>query len=490
MVFMSFFQNLAKVFKKRKEEPEKVKEIPAPKPKKRSYVLEEEKAKTKAREIILDAKDQAFEIKKRAEDEIKKRREELNQKASFFVQREEKILEKERGFEQKLKEVEKVRKEEVERLERIARLTKDEAKKLILKRLEDDLSQDLAKMIKNSQEKAREEGKRKAREILIEAMQKAATDYVTEYTVSQVKLPDEEMKGRIIGKEGRNIRAFEQATGVDVDLDEEGIIRLSSFDSVRREIARVALKRLIADGRIQPVRIEEIVKRTKKDIEKLMFEEGQKLAHRVGVYNLPQDKIALLGRFKYRFSYGQNMIAHTLEETRIGVAIAQEVGADVDTVRLGCLLHDIGKVVVDQEGSHVKVGVELLKKNGMPQAVVDCVAQHHEDTSFTSIESMIVNIADSISGARPGARFEDYQKYVQRLTELEDLAKSFKGVKEAYAFQAGRELRVVVSPDKIDDAKAQVLAQKIKKRIEEKVSFPGQVKVTVIRELRVVEVTK
>lgn len=486
----NFFQSLTKVFQKRKEKPEKVKEVQPPKVTREADVLEEEKAKTKVREIILDAKDQAFEIKRKAEEEIQRKEEFLDQKRSSIITREEKILEKEKELEQKLNEVEKIRKEEVERLERIAGLTKDEAKEVIFKRLEGDLSQDLAKMIKDSQEKAREEGEGKAKEILVDAMQKAATDYVAEYTVSQVKLADEEMKGRIIGKEGRNIRAFEQATGVDVDLDEEGVISLSSFDSVRREIARVALQRLIADGRIQPVRIEEIVKRTKKDIEKLMFEEGQKLAHRVGVYNLPQDKIALLGRFKYRFSYGQNMIAHTLEETRIGVAIAQEVSADVNTVRLGCLLHDIGKIITDEDGSHVKIGVELLKKNGMPKAVVDCVAQHHEDIPFTSIEAMIVNIADSISGARPGARFEDYQKYVQRLRELEDLTKSFKGVKNAYAFQAGRELRVAVSPEEVNDAQAKVLAHKIRKKIEKVGSFPGQVKVTVIREMRVIETTK
>lgn len=486
---MKFFQDLLHVFKKKeKEEKPRLKEAVLERKKPKPVSLDEEEVKAKAREIILDAKDQAFEIKRKAEREIEEKEQLLNQQLSSMTVREEKILEKEGQLEQGLQEVETVRREEVERLERIARLTKEEAKGLIFKRLEKDLSYDLAKMIKDAEDKAREQSEKKAREVLVEAMQKAATDYVAEYTVSQVQLPDEEMKGRIIGKEGRNIRAFEQATGVDVDLDEEGIIRLSSFDPVRREIARVALQKLIADGRIQPVRIEEIVERTEKDIEKIMFEEGQSLAHKVGVYNLPRDKVALLGRFKYRFSYGQNMIVHTLEETQIGVAIAQEVGADVNTVRLGCLLHDIGKVVSDEEGSHVKVAVDLLKKNGMPRAVIDCVAQHHEDLPFTSLEAMIVNIADSISGSRPGARFEDYQRYLKRLTELEEIATSFKGVKKAYAFQAGRELRVAVSPEKIDDAEIKVLAHKIKKKIEKQTSFPGQVKVTVIREVRVVEV--
>ncbi|MBL7159834.1 ribonuclease Y [Candidatus Microgenomates bacterium] len=501
---MNFFKNLTNVFRKKKKEPEKIEEkkvlekkepekikpVSIPQPKKKVSLVEEELARAKAREIILDAKDQALETKKQAEEETKKIREELSQKAFSFVRREEKILGKEKEFEKKLNEVETIRKEEVERLERIAKLTRNEAKELILKRLENDLTEYSAKMIIDAEEKSREEADQKSKEILVNVMQKAATDYVAEYTVSQVELAKEEMKGRIIGKEGRNIRAFEKATGVDVDLDEEGVIRLSSFDSVRREIARVALKKLIADGRIQPVRIEEIVERTKQDIEKIMFEEGQKLAREVGVYNLSRSIIDLLGRFKYRFSYGQNMIAHTLEETKLGIALAQEVGANVNTVRLGCLLHDIGKIAIDEEGSHVKIGVELLKKHGIPQTVIDCVAQHHEDIPFTSIESMIVNIADSISGARPGARFEDYQKYVQRLTDLEDMAKSFKGVKEAYAFQAGRELRVIVAPAEVSDAKAKVLAHQVRGEIEKKRSFPGQIKVTVIREIRVVETTK
>ena len=321
-------------------------------------------------------------------------------------------------------------------------------------------------------------------------MRHGATDYVAEYTVSVVKIPDEDMKGRIIGKEGRNIRAFETATGIDVDLDEEGVIRLSSFDPVRRETARVALERLMKDGRVQPGRIEEVVEQVKKEIDRIIFEEGQKLCHAVGVYNLPMPLVALLGRFKFRFSYGQNMIAHTLEETKIGVALAQEIGSDVNVVRLGCLLHDIGKVVTDKEGSHVDLGVEMLKKYGLPQKVVDCVAQHHEDKAFTSLEAVLVYIADAISGGRPGARYENYDEYVKRLSDLEGIAKSKEGVREAFAFQAGRELRVVVAPEKIDDAAATVMAHDIKEEIEKKVTFPGQIKVTVIRELRATEIAK
>lgn len=298
------------------------------------------------------------------------------------------------------------------------------------------------------------------------------------------------MKGRVIGKEGRNIRAFEKATGVDVDLDEEGVIRLSSFDSVRREIARVALEQLLRDGRIQPARIEEIVKKTQTQIESLMFQAGEMLCHKVKVYNLPRDVVKVLGRFKYRFSYGQNMITHTMEETKIGIAIAEEVKADTNIVRLGCLLHDIGKVITDEEGSHVQLGVDYLKKFNIPSRVIDCVAQHHEDEPFSSLESVIVYIADAISGARPGARYEDYEEYVKRIQAIEELAKKFKGVKETYAIQAGREIRVLVSPEELNDNKAIKLAHDLKEEIQKKLTYPGTIKVTVIREFRQIEVAK
>lgn len=448
---------------------------------------------TRAQEVILEAREEAARIKKEAQEEAEKIRQkeaDLAKKLGALEEKEKYLAAKDEEVKAKLADIDKIKQEQVAKLERAAGLTRDEAKNLILTALEDRLKEDIGKRIREAEARAKEEGDRRAREILVEAMRHGAIDWVAEYTVSQVKLADEELKGRIIGKEGRNIRAFEMATGVDVDLDEEGVIRLSSFDPIRREIARVALERLIADGRIQPVRIEEIVARTRKDIEKIMFEEGEKLAHAVGVYNLPADKLALLGRFKYRFSYGQNMITHTLEETKIGVAIAQEVGANVNVVRLGCLLHDIGKVITEEEGTHVALGVDLLRKNGIPEKVVACVEEHHEEKPFSSIESMIVYIADAISGARPGARYEDYEEYVKRLSELEDIGKSYEGVKECYAFQAGREIRVIVDPGKVDDAAATILAQKIKEEIQEKLTYPGQVKVTVIRELRVTETAK
>ncbi len=445
---------------------------------------------TQAQQIIVEAREEALRIRREAQDEIAKTRNqeaELAKRLGALEEKEKYLANKENELNSRLGEIDKVKQEQVAKLERAAGLTRDEAKALILTALEDRLKEDVSKRIKEAEARAQEEANSKAKEILVEAMRHGAIDYVAEYTVSTVKLPDEEMKGRIIGKEGRNIRTLETATGVDLDLDEEGVIRLSSFDPIRREIAKVSLEKLIADGRIQPGRIEEIVDHTKKDLEKVMFEEGEKLSHNVGVYNLPADKIALLGRFKYRFSYGQNMITHTMEETKIGVSLAQEVGANVNIVRLGCLLHDIGKVITDEEGTHVSLAVELLRKNGMPQEVINCVAEHHEDKPFSSIESMIVYIADAISGARPGARYEDYEEYLKRLTDLEAIAKGKEGVREAYAFQAGREIRVIVDPGKLDDAGATVLAQRIKEEIEKKLTFPGQVKVTVIRELRVTE---
>lgn len=454
-------------------------------------------AEAQSREIILEAKDEALRIRRDAELEVRRLEESVRQreiaadrKDAGLEVREKRLLESEELNLKKREEIIAVHKETLEKLEKIAHLTRDEAKDLILSELRNELDADMAREIREAEAKAKEEAEGKAREILVDAMKHGATDYVPEYTVSVIKVTDEEVKGRIIGKEGRNIRAFETATGVDVDLDEEGVIRLSSFDPVRREIARVTLERLLRDGRVQPGRIEELIEQVKKETERIMFEEGQKLCHSVGVYNLPPPLIAMLGRFKYRYSFGQNMIAHTMEETKIGVAIAQEIGADVNVVRLGCLLHDIGKIVADKEGNHVELGVELCKKYGLPQKVVDCVAQHHEDTAFTSAESMLVYIADAISGSRPGARYENYDEYVKRLKDLEEIAMSHKGVTQSFAFQAGREIRVIVDPGTVSDATTAVMAKEIRDEIAKKVIVPGSVKVTVIRELRATEIVK
>lgn len=447
-------------------------------------------AEAKAKELVLEARDEAFRIRRESEDAARQKLEQIDRREGALDEREKRTIIREQDIERKLSEVETLKRDHLEKLEKVANFTRDEAQHLLVSETREKMKLLLAREVKEAEERAREEAENKAKEILVDAMKHGATDYVSEYTVSVIKIADEDMKGRIIGKEGRNIRAFETATGVDVDLDEEGVIRLSSFDPVRREIARVTLERLLRDGRVQPGRIEELVEQVKKEIERIILEEGQKLCHAVGVYNLPVPLVAMLGRFKYRFSYGQNMIAHTLEETKIGIALAHEVHADVNVVRLGCLLHDIGKIVTDKEGNHIELGVELLKKYGMPQKVIDCVAQHHEDTPFTSIESMLVYISDAISGSRPGARYENYEEYIKRLTDLEGIAKSYAGVKEAFAFQAGRELRIAVDPGKVDDAAAVILAQQVKEEIEKKLTVPGSVKITVIRELRATEVAK
>ncbi len=466
---------------------------------KKQHSEEISKAQQTAKEIVLRATEEAIHIKQDAERsarkavtesiEIEKR---ISRKEQNLDYKESQITQQQKTWEEKIKKAEDAKKEYEEnkekiliKLEKIAQLSKDEARNLLLQAWEDKLTAETAQRIKAAEEEIKKTSTEKAKQILIDSMRYGASDYVSEFTLSVIHLPSDDYKGRIIGKDGRNIRAFELATGVDVDLEEEGVIRLSSFDGVRREVARISLERLIKDGRIQPQRIEEIVTKTRKEVEQVILKAGEDMAHKVGIFNLPTEVVKLLGHFKYRYSYGQNMILHTLEETRIGVAIAHELKADVNTVKLGCLLHDIGKVITDKEGSHVELGVELLKKLGFPQKVVDCVAAHHEDIPFPSIEAIIVYIADAVSGGRPGARHEDFQEYLKRIKTIEDTARVHKGVREVYALQAGRELRVIVKPDVINDEQAVVMASKIKEELEKKFEvFPGQIKVTIIREFR------
>ena len=402
-----------------------------------------------------------------------------------LLERQEKLDSEKEQLEKEKENLQKTKDKLEELLEKTSSLTAQEAKSQLLELVEQKETAAVAKIIREREEEASKTADKKAQEILVEAMRHGVLDYIAEYTVSVVKITDEDVKGRIIGKEGRNIRAFEQATGVDVDLDEEGIIRLSSFDQVRREVARRALEKLIKDTRIQPFRIEEIVSQTKAEVEKIMFEEGERLAHEAGVYNLSKEILSVLGRFKFRTSYGQNLIVHTLEDTKIGVHIASEIGADVNIVRLGCLFHDIGKVI-EGEGSHVTLGVEFLKKHNIPDAIINCVAEHHEDKPFSSIESVVVHIADAISGARPGARYEDIEEYAKRLTQMEDIAKKFDGVQDAYAFEAGRELRVIINPGALNDEETTVLATKIRDEVSKALAVPGEIKVTAIREFRAV----
>ena len=378
----------------------------------------------------------------------------------------------------------------VTRLEKASSMTSDEAKKVLLEEIQSQLTSEIAQKIRKAEERIKEDANEKAKEILADAMKHGATSYVAEFTVSTVAVPNEDVKGRIIGAGGRNIRTFEKETGVEIEIDETSEIRLSSFDSVRREVARRALESLIKDARIQPTRIEEVVREVKKEVDDIILEEGKNIAHECGVYNLPVELLKLIGRFKFRTSYGQNLGIHTIEETKIGVAIANEIGANVDIVRLGCILHDIGKVVTEEEGTHVETGVNTLKKFGMPKEVIAAVAEHHEDRPFSSVESVIVWTADAISGSRPGARYEPHEEYVSRMGKIEEIAAGFPGVESAMAFQAGRDVRIVVAPDEVDDDKLTVLAHDIAQKLEKEAQYAGQIKVTVIREVRATDTTK
>lgn len=456
-------------------------------------------ARAKAREIVLEAKDEALALRAKAENQqrqiarqIEDQQRELNRKLDKIdiklgqmEANEKKLAQTEKDLDKEKKELEKTKEKILEELEKVSSMTKDEAKAILMDGVERQISKQMAQLVRQKEEEAQGLADEKAQEIIVEAMKHGATDYVAEYTVSTIELPSEEAKGKIIGKSGRNIHTFERYTGVDVDLDFSATeVKLSCFDPVRREIARISLERLVKDGRIQPTRIEEVVNKVRTEIDKITFEAGKKLCYDVGVYNLPNDLMKMLGKFKYRFSYGQNLIKHTLEETKIGIKLAHEVGADVNVVKLGCLLHDIGKVSGEDEGSHVELGVKIAKKYGMPQAVVDCIAQHHEDEPFSGVEQMLVYIADAISGARPGARYENHDEYVKRLETLEQIAMAHKGVKEAFAIQAGREIRVLLSPEETKDDDVTVLSTKIRDEIKEKMTYPGTVTVNVIRELR------
>lgn len=462
-------------------------------------------AEAQAREILLEAKDEALKIRHEAEDEARKQQqqvlelerkvqqkeEQLDQKLSDLNKKDNELDAKFEQVESKLKEIDTLKAEQIAALEKSAKLTKEEAKKHILETLEEQLREEKAKRIKEADDVVKAAVDDQAKSMLVDAMKHGATDYVAEYTASLVKLPDDDAKGRIIGKEGRNIKAFEMATGVDVDIDDTpGMIRLSCFDGVRREIARLSLEELVRDGRIQPTRIEEVVGKKTKDVERIIREAGEKLARDAGAYNLPREVLEAMGKFKFRFSYGQNMLAHTLEETRIAMALAREVGADVNTVRLGALFHDIGKVFTEEEGTHIELGVNFISKFGFPKEVVNIIAEHHEDQPFSSVESVLVYIADAISGSRPGARHESVEEYIKRLKEIETVASSFHGVDKTYAIQAGREVRVLVKPEDIDDSAMVVLAHDIAEKIHDSVTYPGQVKVTVVRETRAYDTAK
>lgn len=446
-----------------------------------------------AREALAQAREEAAKIKEealRAKSEILRKEADLDHRLGALEERERLIGEQKAELEKNKLQIGEIKEKQLQKLEKIAGLTTQEAQKLVMDITEKKMSEDIARKIHEAEVVVKASSEEKAKEILIDVMKHGAVDAVAEYSVSAIRLENEEVKGRIIGKEGRNIRAIEVATGVEVELDESLDLRLSSFDPVRREIARRSLEKLVKDGRIQPQRIEEVVAKTKQEVDRIMFEEGEQLCHKLKVYNLHPDLVKLLGRYKFRFSYGQNMIIHTMEETQIGVAIASELKADVAVVRLACLLHDIGKIVTEEEGNHIQLGVDLLKKYRIPEKVINCVAEHHEDKPFSSIESAIVWVADAISGSRPGARYEPHEDYVQRMVNIEETVKGFPGVIEVAAYQAGREIRVIVKPEEVSDSELTVLVEKIAQKLEEEAKWAGQIKVTGIREVRAIGVAK
>jgi ribonuclease Y len=386
-----------------------------------------------------------------------------------------------------------VREEYLDKLAKAANLTREEAKKQLFEELEKYYADEIAKLINQASEDAKIGANEAAQAIILDAALHGATSYVAEYTVSTITLQNDATKGSIIGQGGRNIAAFEKATGVEIEIEEGNTIRLSSFDSLRREVARRSLEALIKDGRIHPGRIEEVVNQTRSQLDVIIAEEGKKICAECGVFNLHPDLVKIIGRYRFRFSYGQNLGIHTIEETKIGVQIASEIGLseeEIAHVRMGCLLHDIGKVVTEEEGTHVQLGVELLKKYELPQPVINAVAEHHEDKPFSSAVSRVVWIADAISGSRPGARYEPHEAYTKRMTQIEQIGKSFDGVSEVYAFQAGRDVRVVVRPEVISDSELTILVSKIRQKLEKEAQYAGQIKVTAIREVRATDITK
>ena len=478
-------------------------------------------AEIKAKNILLDAENEKKNIKKAAEIDAKEIAQKIAREAekeargirASAQQIEERIIKKEEGLDRKLDEVaksrdalsaqereiekekaalSKFREKKIAELERVSGHTKDQAKEELLNEVEQDIRKEVGEKIKEIETEALSEADKKAKEIIATAVQRCASDYIVENTVSVVALPNDDMKGRIIGREGRNIRAIENATGIDVIIDDtpEAVV-LSGFDSVRREIAKKAIEKLIIDGRIHPARIEEMVEKSRKEIEKEMKDEGEKALYEVGVYKLHPELVKLLGKLKFRTSYGQNVLKHSIEVAHLAGMMASELGFDPMVAKRAGLLHDIGKAVdQEQEGTHVELGVELLKKYKEKQSIIDGMISHHGDYEHRSIEAILVTAADALSAARPGARRETLETYIKRLQQLEEIANTTEGVDSSFAVQAGREIRIIVQPDKVSDEEIAVLARDVSKRIESELQYPGQIKVNVMREVRAVDYAK
>jgi len=463
-------------------------------------------AREKARQAELDAKDQALRIIRDAEDDIQnrrtelnkeddrlgKRREELDSRFDQMQLREANLNKRQSRIDKRANEIDLLYEERSNELQRVGEMTVDEARAILLEEVEKESHADMARIIRQIETEARETGMEKAREMIADAIQRVASDKVAEVTTSVVTLPNEEMKGRIVGRNGRNIRAFEQATGVDVIVDDTPeAVTVSCFDSVRREIARRTLTRLVNDGRIHPAYIEKILEEERKEMDEDIVKAGKEAVYEAGVHGLHPEIVKKLGRLKYRTSYGQNQLAHSVETSKIASILAAELGADVEVARTAALLHDLGKAM-DQnaEGTHALLGAEFARRHGVHAKVVNAIASHHHETDQETVEAILIEAADAISGARPGARREDLEQYIKRLKALETIANNHQGVEQSYAIQAGREVRIIVKPEDIDDYQAHVLAKDIANEIEQTMQYPGQIQVTVIRETRSVSYAK
>jgi len=463
-------------------------------------------ARTQQKDLILQAKDEQVRLQRETEEEARAKRadlanlerrllqrdEQLDQRTDMLEERNRKLLGKEQELETKRDELSSARQDQIAALEAVGQMSVEEARASLLDAVREQADHDAVKLARAIERKAREEAEERARDVVVTAIQRVMVDHTAEMTVSVVPIPSDEMKGRIIGREGRNIRALEQATGIDLIIDDtpESVL-ISGFDPVRREVARLALTKLIQDGRIHPGRIEEVVAKAAAEVDLTMRQAGEAAAYDTGVPGLPPEIIKLLGRLKYRTSYGQNVLKHVMETARLAAVIAGEVGADVQIAKIGGLLHDIGKAVDHEvEGPHAAIGAVIAQRHNLPMKIVNAIAAHHQEVEYACVEAPIVQIADAISASRPGARGESMDAYVKRLEDLQQIADSFPGVEKSFAVQAGREVRILVRPEEIDDLASMRLARDIVRKIEESLTYPGQIKVTVIRETRAVEYAK